>query len=99
MADAGRDDDRLAGPGHECLAVQGEMGFGRGDDEPFLLAGVDVLGDQAAGHAAPVEADELPVAVFGDGRVLDPLARRGVEEGPEAGHHSAVGPVRRLASS
>jgi len=50
------------------FAVEGEVGFACRDDEPLLLVGVDVLGDHAAWHAAPVEADELPVGVLADGR-------------------------------
>jgi hypothetical protein len=42
---------------------------------------MDVLGDHAAGHAAAVEADELSVAVLGDGGVLDPPAGGGVNKG------------------
>src|SRR5215472_501186 len=67
-------------------AVEGEVDFARQDGELLVLAGVDVLGDRPAGHDAPVEADELPVAVVGDGGVGDPLAGGRVEEGPEAGH-------------
>src|SRR5215468_2745366 len=67
-------------------AVEGEVGFARQDGELLVLAGVDVLGNRAAGHDAPVEADELSFAVFGDGGVGDPLAGGGVEEGPEPGH-------------
>jgi hypothetical protein len=97
MADAGWDHDRLPGPGHAFLAVQGEVSFSCRDDETLLLAGMDVLGDHAAGHAAPAEADELPVAVLGDGCELDPLAHSRVEEGPETGHAAAVR-VTRSAS-
>src|SRR5215468_12686826 len=79
-------DDRLACSGYALFAAQGEVGFTRQDGESLFLAGVDVLGDDAAGHAAPVEADELPVAVVGGGGVGDLLAGGGVEEGPEAGH-------------
>ena len=62
------------------------MRLARHDGEALLLAGMDVLGDHAAGNAAPGEADQLSVAVFGQGGVGDPLAGGGVEEGPEAGH-------------
>ena len=48
--------------------------------------GVDVLGDQTAGHATPAEPEEILVAVLSYGRELDPLAGGGVKEGPEAGH-------------
>ena len=41
------------------------MGFARQDGEALFLQRMDVLGDHAAGDAAPAEADELPVAVFG----------------------------------
>src|SRR5215472_2914753 len=67
-------------------AVEGEVDFARQDGELLVLAGVDVLGDRAAGHDAPVEADELSIAVVGDGGVGDRLAGGGVEEWPEAGH-------------
>ena len=83
MRDAGRHDDSLPRSGDALLAVQGEVGFPGEDGESLFLAGVDVLGDDAAGHTAPVKADELPVAVGGDGGVGDPLAGGGVEEGPE----------------
>ena len=69
VRDAGGDDDRLARSGYALLAVEGEVGFARQDGKALLLAGMDVLGDHAAGHAAPVEADELPVAVLGEGGV------------------------------
>ena len=52
---------------------------------------MDVLGDQAAGHAAPGEADQLAIAVLGDSGVLDPLTGGRVEEGLEAGHDFTVG--------
>jgi hypothetical protein len=42
---------------------------------------MDGLGHHAAGHAAAVEADELPAAVLGDGDVLDPPAGGGVKKG------------------
>src|ERR1022692_5092849 len=86
MAHPGRHDDRLARPGHEFLAVEGEAGLAGGNDEALLLAGMNVLGDYPAGHAAPAEADQLPVAVPGNRGELDPLAGGRVEEGPEAGH-------------
>src|ERR1700683_1724607 len=83
VRDAGGHDDRLARSGYAWLAVKGEVGFSGQDGEAFFLAGMDVLGDHAARHAAPVEADQLPVAVGGDGGVGDPLAGGGIEEGPE----------------
>ena len=86
VRDAGGDDDRLARSGHELRAVEGEVRFAGQDGEALFLAGVDVLGDHPAGDAAPGEADELPVAVLGQGGVGDPLAGGGVEEGPEASH-------------
>jgi hypothetical protein len=46
------------------------VGFARQDGEPLFLVRVDVLGDHAAGHAAPVEADELSAIV------VNLLARR-----------------------
>jgi len=46
---------------------------------------MDVLGDRAAGHAAPVEANEISVVVLGDRRELDPLAGGWVEDGSEPG--------------
>jgi hypothetical protein len=85
VRDADGDDDRLSRSGYALLAAQGEVGFSCQDGEAFFLAGMDVLGDHAAGHAAPVEPHQMPVAVGGDGGVLDPLAGGGVEEGPEAG--------------
>src|ERR1022692_145934 len=81
-------DNRVAGSGCEFLAVEGEAGLTFGDDEAFLLAGMDVLGDQPAWYAAPAEPDQLPVAVLGNGGELDPLAGGRVEEGPETGHRS-----------
>jgi hypothetical protein len=66
---ASRDDDGFAGSGYVFLAVEGEVGFAGQDGEALFLAGVDVLGDDAAGHAAPAEADELAVVVGGDGGV------------------------------
>ena len=44
-----------------------------------------MLGDRAAGHAAPVEANEISVVVLGDRRELDPLAGGWVEDGSEPG--------------
>ncbi len=82
---AGGDDDRLARSGHMVLAVEGEVGFARQDGEALFLAGMDVLGDHPAGHAAPGEPDQLPVIVLGDGGVGDPLAGGRDEEGPEPG--------------
>src|SRR4029077_15493948 len=82
-------DDGLARSGDARLAVQGDVCLAGQDGESLFLVGVDLLGDHAAGHAAPVEADELPVVVGGDGGVFDPLAGGGVEEGPEAGRGAA----------
>ncbi len=59
VRDASGHDDRLTRSGHAFLAAQGEVGFARHDGEALLLAGVDVLGDDAAGDVAPLEADEL----------------------------------------
>src|SRR4029077_15711507 len=86
VRDTRGDDDRLAGSGHELRAVEGEAGLARQDGEALFLPGMDVLGDDAAGHAAPGEADELSGAVRGQGGVGDPLTGGGVEEGPEASH-------------
>src|ERR1022692_905103 len=44
VRDAGGDDDRLARSGDVLLAVEGEVGFTRQDDEALFLAGTDVLG-------------------------------------------------------
>ena len=62
------------------------MGLARDHDDALLLSWVDVLGDNTPRHAAPVEADELSVAVLGGGGVRDPLTGSGVEEGPETWH-------------
>jgi hypothetical protein len=62
------------------------MGFAVLDGEPLFLVGMDVFGDGAAGHAAPVEADQFAGVVLGDRRVLDPFAGGRVEEGSEGGH-------------
>jgi hypothetical protein len=62
------------------------MGLTGNDGEALLLIGMDVLGDDAAGHAAPVESDELTVVVFGDCGVLDPLTGGRVEEWAKGGH-------------
>lgn len=67
-------------PGRAVLTAEGEAGFARHHDETPILARMDMLGDHAAGHAAAVEADELSVAVLGDGGVLDPPGG-GVEKG------------------
>lgn len=90
MGYPGGHDDRVARPGREFLSVEGEHGLAGGDDETLLLAGMDVLGDRPAGHAAPLEPDQLPVAVLGNRGELDPLAGRRVEEGPEAGHRAVT---------
>jgi hypothetical protein len=50
VRDSGRYDDGLARAGHGFLAVEGEVGLARRDGEAFLLAGMDVLGDHAAGR-------------------------------------------------
>jgi len=44
--------------------VEGEPGLAGGDDERLLLVRLDVLGDHPAGHAAPAEPDQMPVAVL-----------------------------------
>ena len=81
----GGDDDGIARSGEVLLAVEGEASFASDDGEAFLLVRVDVLGDGPAGHTAPIEAQELAVAVRRYHRVLDVLAGGGVEERPEAG--------------
>jgi hypothetical protein len=63
VRDASWDDDRLARSGHELSTVEGEVGFARQDGEALLLVRMDVLGEHAAGHAAPSEPDQLPGAV------------------------------------
>ena len=86
MTYPGRHDDRVARSGHEFLTVEGETGLAGGNDETLLLAGMEVLGDQPARHAAPAEPDQLPVAVLSNRGELNPLAGGRVEEGPEASH-------------
>ena len=64
-------------------AVEREMGFARGDREALLLVGMEVLGDLTAGHAGPVEAHHLAIALLACSRVLDPLPGGSVEERPK----------------
>jgi hypothetical protein len=90
MGHPGGHHDHVAHPGREFLTGQGEPGLAGGVDETLLLAGMDVLGHHPAGHAAPAEPDQLPVAVLGNRGELDPLAGGRIEEGPEAGHHAVT---------
>jgi hypothetical protein len=60
VRDTRGDDDRLARSGYARLAVEGEVGFACQDGESLFLVGVDVLGDDAAGDAAPVKRRSCP---------------------------------------
>src|SRR6201988_2332774 len=75
MTDTDGNNDRLTRTDDALLAVDGEVRFAGGDDEALLLVRVEMLGDRAAGHAAPVEANEVLTAVLGSRGDLDPLAR------------------------
>ena len=61
------------------------MRLARGDREALLLVGMDVLGDRAAGHAAPVESHDIFAAVIGGCGELDRFAGRRIGELPEFG--------------
>jgi len=69
-----RQDERLTRADDALLIAEGEVGFTRDDREALLMVGMDVLGDRAAGHAAPVEADDAAVAVTRGCGELDGLA-------------------------
>src|ERR1700678_4052575 len=97
MTHPGRHDDGLARLGNEFVAVERKACRAGGNDETLLLAGMDVLGDQPARHAAPAEPDQLPVGILGHRGELDPLAGARVEERPEAGHRPVSPDELRLA--
>ncbi len=67
------------------FAGQGEVCLARSYREALLLVAMDVLGDRADGHAAPVEADEIFDAVFRGRDELDRFAGRRIGELPELG--------------
>jgi len=84
VRDTGGYDDGVARSGEVFLTIECEARFSRRDGEALLLMRMDVLRDDATRHAAPLETHESSVAVLRDGRVLDPLTGRGVEERSEA---------------
>lgn len=79
-----RNDNRLTGFGDEFSPVEGEAGFAGDNGEAFFLLRVDVLGDDAPGHSAPVEAHEISVVVLGYSRVLNLFAGGRVEKRSES---------------
>jgi hypothetical protein len=60
MADAGWHHNRLSRLGRRLLTGDDEAGRAGHDAEAFLLEGVDVFADNAAGHAAPLKRTSSP---------------------------------------
>jgi len=85
VTDANRHNKRLARADDTVLAGYGEVRLAGGYREALLLAGMDVLGDRTAGHAAPVESHDIFASVIWGGGELDRLAGRRVGELPKPG--------------
>jgi hypothetical protein len=64
--------------------------------KPLLLVRVNVLSEDAAGNAAPVEAGKFSVGVLAEGGELGPLAGRRIEERPRPNHEPIILRNRRL---
>lgn len=79
MTDANGHDEGLARADHASLASEGEVRLAGAYREALLLARMDVLGDRATGHAAPVETDDIFAVVLWGGGELDRFAGGRVE--------------------
>lgn len=91
MTDANGDDERLARADHALLVGKGEVRLAGAYREALLLPRMDVLGDRTAGHAAPVEADDVFAVVLWGGGELDRFAGCRVGELPEPGGNEVWG--------
>src|SRR5580704_14413570 len=83
MTDAHRPDERLARADNPMLTGVREVRLARRDCEALLLPGMDVFGNRAAGHAAPVESHDIFAGVIRGRGELDRFAGRRVGELPK----------------